>query len=75
MTARLSAIALVHRRERVTVRGRPPLPPEERRAHRIEIRVSEAEARELAEYAAREDVQHVAEAIRDAALRAARWLP
>lgn len=54
--------------------GRPPVPSDERRTHRIELRCTETEARDLAAYAEREGV-HLAEAVREAALRAARWRP
>lgn len=54
--------------------GRPPVPPDERRTVRVEVRCSEDEARDLRAYAEREGV-HLAEAVREAALRAARWRP
>lgn len=55
-------------------RGRPPLPADEKRKRRLEVRLSEAECVELEAYAAREGAD-VAEAVREAALRAARWRP
>lgn len=55
-------------------RGRPPLPADEKRRRRLEVRLSEAERVELEAYAAREGAD-VAEAVREAALRAARWRP
>lgn len=55
-------------------RGRPALPPEERRRSRIEVRCTEAERADLDALAAREGLP-LAEAVRDAALRAARWRP
>lgn len=58
----------------MTRRGRPPVPPDERRTVRIEVRASEDEARDLRAYAEREGTT-VAEAVREAALRAARWRP
>lgn len=57
-----------------TKRGRPPLPAGERRTARLEVRLSADEERDLAAYAARERLT-LAEAVREAALRAARWRP
>ena len=54
--------------------GRPPVPPDERREVRVVLRCTEDEARDLRAYAERERVT-VAEAVREAALRAARWRP
>jgi hypothetical protein len=54
--------------------GRPPVPPEERRTHRLMVRLSDAELSDLRAWAERQGVA-VAEAVRDAALRAARWRP
>ena len=54
--------------------GRPPVPPDERRTVRVPVRLTEDEARDLRAYAEREGVT-VAEAVREAALRAARWRP
>lgn len=58
----------------MTARGRPALPVEERQRHRLTVRLSDDERAELAAYAEREGVG-LAEAVRDAALRAARWRP
>lgn len=55
-------------------RGRPALPAEERQRHRLTVRLTDDERAELAAYAEREGVG-LAEAVRDAALRAARWRP
>lgn len=55
-------------------RGRPPLPADERRTRRLEVRLTDDERAELDAYASREGAD-VAEAVRDAALRAARWRP
>lgn len=55
-------------------RGRPPLPADEKRRRRLEVRLSDAERAEIEAYASREGAD-VAEAVRDAALRAARWRP
>ena len=54
--------------------GRPPVPPDERRKVRVALRCTEDEARDLRAYALREGVT-LAEAVREAALRAARWRP
>jgi hypothetical protein len=54
--------------------GRPPVPPEERRTHRMMVRLSDGELADLRAYAQREGTP-VAEAVREAALRAARWRP
>lgn len=58
----------------VTRMGRPPVPSGARRTVRVEVRCSEDEARDLRAYAEREGVA-LAEAVREAALRAARWRP
>lgn len=55
-------------------RGRPPLPVADKRTRRLEVRLTDDERAEIEAYAAREDAD-VAEAVRDAALRAARWRP
>ena len=54
--------------------GRPPVPPDERRTVRVVTRCTEDEARDLRAYALREGTT-LAEAVREAALRAARWRP
>lgn len=54
--------------------GRPPMPPDERREVRVVLRCTEDEAGDLRAYAERERVT-LAEAVREAALRAARWRP
>lgn len=54
--------------------GRPPVPPDERRTVRIPVRLTKREARDLRAYAERYGVT-LAEAVREAALRAARWRP
>lgn len=55
-------------------RGRPPVPADERRVRRLEVRLSEAERAELERYAAGRK-EPLSVAIREAALRAARWRP
>lgn len=55
-------------------RGRPPLPVADKRRRRLEVRLTDDERAELEAYAAREGAD-VAEAVRGAALRAARWRP
>lgn len=62
------------RRGMTARRGRPPVPPEERRSRRVAVRLTQTELRELVAWAERERTP-LAEAMRDAALRAARWRP